>query len=124
MRIQDEKRVSFKRAIQIENGIEEVVLNDDKLPDTFTIHMTAENKRSLKPWAVEKILDNFLGDRLEDLRSINNTTFIAKTKSISQSEKIIKLKTLNGLPVEIRRGNYNSRPKGIIYINDYDMTKV
>ena len=122
VRIQDERRVSFKRAIQIENGSEIINLNEDKLPDLFTIHMTEEHKKSLKPWVVEKFLNGYLGDSLEDLRSINSTTYSAKTKSTRQSDKLITLKNINTTPVEVRKGNYNLRPKGIVYINDYDLS--
>ena len=121
VRIQDDRKVSFKRAIQIENGTEAINISDDKLPDVFTIHLSEENKRSLKPWAVEKFLDNYLGEPLEDFRSINSTTYIAKTKTNQQSERLIILKNINQISVEVRKGNHNTRPKGIIYINDYDM---
>lgn len=123
LRIQEENRVSFKRAIQIEKGEEATSTTTyQPLPEVFTIHMTPTDKIKLKPWRAEKYIRDFLGDSPEDFRSINNSTFTIKTKTNEQHQKIQTLKKIDELPVEIRKGNNNLRPRGIIYICDYDVS--
>ena len=102
VRIQEEQRVSFKRAIQIENRNEHITLNNDRLPDAFTIHMTEENKKALKPWVTEKCLKDYLGS-FEDFRSLNSTTYFLKTKNANQSGKMLNLRTINEVPVEVKK---------------------
>lgn len=122
VRIQEEHKVSFKRAIQIQNGNEIITLNNDRLPDAFTIQMTAENKKTLKPWVVERFMKDYLNGNFEDFRSISSTTYFLKTKDYDQSEKVLSLETINQVPVEVKRGNLSSRPRGIVYINEYDVS--
>ena len=95
LKVHNEHKVRFKRAIQIENGDEIISTAYQPLPEIFTIHMSPENEKKLKPWSAERFIRNFLGDVPEDFRFVNSTTYTIKTKNAEQQEKIQTLSNIN-----------------------------
>lgn len=120
--IQAERKVSMRRAIQIERGEEEGgVLSSGKYLDVIDVQMSAEDKKSMTPWLLDRCLANCLTGKVKSIRSINEEIFSIEVSSEEQYRQILALKLLNGKPIKTVKSSRYDSPKGLIYIYEYNL---
>ena len=124
MEIAEQNRVNIRRARQIEAGI-----TLTKRTKTFATHydITFENentKRKIHPFTLEKCITiELCGKKPTKIRSKNETTFTVEINSSAHGILLQHLKKINNHEVTVTANNMLSQSKGIVYINDYDLTE-
>lgn len=124
LRIQETEGVSLRRASQILSGVTNY---QDPVGPTFPTHFTVafskENTPKFSPWCLEKSIAQHIGAK-PIIRSKygSKNEYVVEVSTRKESDKILTMKTINGSPISISANAGLNLSKGLVYIDDYDMS--
>ena len=104
------------------NNNEHIEPPRNKFNSHFDLTMQECEKKQFTPWLLEKCLGHELGQNPKAIRSKNKITLTIVITTESQSNKIVKLKSLNNINIEVNINNNCKINKGLIYIYGFDLS--
>ena len=120
--IQSDKKVSLRRAMQIERAEEEgEMIRSGNYIDISEIKMTVNDKKNMTPWLLDKCLGKNISGKIKSIRSVSSEVFSVEVNSKIQLQEILSLKDLNGKPIEVKKSSRFNSPRGLIYIYEYNL---
>lgn len=124
LKLQDEYKVSFRRAIQIERGENVTVLKEQlkTSPDIIDIELSEEDKKTFSPWCLQKCISLEVGGKPKNIRSINSTTFSVEVSSDKQSSSLLNLTSLKKCPITVKKHSQHGHLRGLVYLYEYNLT--
>ena len=120
LQIQEDRKVSLRRAVQIDQDINPTPSSNHSYPDVIDLTLKPEDKKTFTPWLLEKCITTVCGP-VSSIRSANASTFCVEVSSPKQSIALLALTHLHNKPVEAARSKRFICPKGLGYIYDYNL---
>ena len=119
----ENKKVTFQRARQIvENDAQVSVIRGPKFNSFFDcILPSEEQKRKLKPWVLEKHIEQHIGSKPRSIRTKNSSTFTVEIGTQAESRAMYTLSSIGGIPTKVTVNSDSNLTKGLIYVHGYSM---
>ena len=78
----------------------------------FTCTMIEGDKRKMNPWLLEKCIKQQIGKSPVKIRTSGKNSYIIQVDSEEQSRKIMNIKQINNINVEMTENQFIKLPKG------------
>ena len=89
--------------------------------DIVEIKMTANDKKNMTPWLLDKCLGKNISGKIKSIRSVSSEVFSVEVNSKTQLQEMFSLKDLNGKPIEVTKSSRFNCPRGLVYIYEYNL---
>lgn len=87
----------------------------------FLVKFTEQSKRSVNPYSLIEKIESITGSKPKNVTGSNRSSFTVEVQSAEQSEKILSLKEVEGIPCEtILHPKFNFC-EGLIYVHAFDV---
>ena len=121
--IQQKEKIYRLRAVQmIYNKSEALQVQTNKFATHFTCTMSEGDKRKMNPSLLEKYIKQQIDKSPIKIQTSGKNSYITQVDSEEQCRKIMNIKQINNINVEMTENQFINTSKGIVYIYDYDLT--
>ena len=122
----EKQKVTFQRARQINECKPIIRTVTAKTPMTITkfdIEWPKGTKRNTNPWQTQRCIEKHTGKKPRSIRSKPNEedTLVVEVSTHAEAVKLSALTQIEDLDVKITPSNTQNLPRGIVFIEGYDM---
>ena len=101
------EKICRLRAVQMtEDKTEISQIPTSRLATHFTYTISEEGERKMTPWLMEKCIQQQIDKRSLKIRTSGKNSYLIQVDSEEQSKKVMNIKQINNIDVEIEKLNY------------------